>query len=67
MSARRSTYPITRKLIVIFLRLKEACFGEGRLYLIFEWMDMDLKKFMDSAASPLRMTTVKVHLHYLKS
>ncbi len=34
--------------------------SEGRLYLVFEWVDRDLKKYMESIPGALHMNIVKV-------
>ena len=31
-------------------RLKDIIYGDKQLYLVFEWVDKDLKKYMDSVA-----------------
>jgi hypothetical protein len=33
-------------------RLKDVEHSDGRLYLVFEWVDKDLKKYMDSLKNP---------------
>lgn len=41
-------------------RLKDVEHSEGRLYLVFEWLDKDLKKYMDSCSGGLGMPLIKV-------
>lgn len=41
--------------------LKELVHGEKKLYLIFEYLDHDLKKFLDLNGSPLPPYLVKVN------
>lgn len=42
--------------------LKDVEHSEGRLYLVFEWLEKDLKKFMDSVKGKLDIPLVKVRL-----
>jgi hypothetical protein len=49
--------------LIVTCRLKDVEHAEGRLYLVFEWLDKDLKKYMDSAlATPqgMPMDLIKV-------
>ncbi len=41
-------------------RLKDVEHADGRLYLVFEWVDKDLKKYMDSIPGGMSMPLVKV-------
>jgi hypothetical protein len=43
-------------------RLKDVEHSDGRLYLVFEWVDKDLKKYMDSVVEKdgMKMGLVKV-------
>ena len=42
------------------VELKDLIHGEKKLYLIFEFLDQDLKKFLDQNLSPLPIQLVKV-------
>ena len=44
------------------VELKDLIHGEKKLYLIFEYLDHDLKKFLDLNPSPLPIQLVKVIL-----
>ena len=45
----------------IFLcRLIEFIFSEGKLYLVFEHVDKDLKKYMVATDGPLKPALIKV-------
>ena len=40
--------------------------SENRLYLVFEWLDKDLKKYMDSCGSDgMGMPLIKSYMHQL--
>jgi hypothetical protein len=41
-------------------RLRDVEHSEGRLYLVFEWVDRDLKKYMDSCPGGMSMAMIKV-------
>lgn len=41
-------------------RLKDVEHSEGKLYLVFEWLDKDLKKYMDSVKGALNKQLIKV-------
>ena len=45
-----------------FSRLLDVLQDDGRLYLAFEYLDYDLKKFMDKHKKPLDSATVMVSL-----
>jgi serine/threonine protein kinase len=50
------------------VKLKDVEHAEGRLYLVFEWLDKDLKKYMDSAlATPqgMPMDLIKSYMYQL--
>lgn len=47
------------------VRLLEVIHSENRLYLVFEFLDMDLKKHMDVMKEGLTMPTIKSYLHQL--
>ena len=66
-----SRYPLTnlnflvglhaRLLFVLVLsRLNEVIHSNGRLYLVFEWLQKDLKRYMDSANGSLDLKRAKV-------
>jgi serine/threonine protein kinase len=40
--------------------LNDVIHSDGRLYLVFEFVDMDLKKYMDSVNGPLEPELIKV-------
>ena len=43
------------------VELKDVEHSEGRLYLVFEWVDKDLKKYMDSVEKDgMKMPLIKV-------
>lgn len=52
-ASRRTATPTTR-------RLKEVEHSERRLYLVFEWLDKDLKNYMDSVKGGMSSDLVKV-------
>ena len=41
-------------------RLKDVEHSDGRLYLVFEWLDRDLKKYMDTVPAGMGMPLIKV-------
>lgn len=41
-------------------RLKDVAHADGRLHLVFEWLDKDLKKYMDAAKSGISTPLIKV-------
>lgn len=41
-------------------RLKEVVYSDKQLYLVFEWIDKDLKKYMDAVPAGLEPNLVKV-------
>jgi len=45
--------------------LKDVVHSENKLYLVFEYLDQDLKKYMDSSPTGLTSKTVKSYLHQL--
>eukprot|EP00040_Diaphanoeca_grandis_P035431 m.222917 g.222917 ORF g.222917 m.222917 type:complete len:289 (-) comp33386_c5_seq1:87-953(-) len=47
------------------VRLLEVVHSEKKLYLVFEFLDMDLKKHMDNAKEPLTLAVIKSYLHQL--
>ena len=47
------------------LQLRDCVQSSGRLYLVFEYIDKDLKKYMDSCDGPLSAALVKSYLHQL--
>ena len=46
-------------------RLKDVEHADGRLYLVFEWVDKDLKKYMDAIAGGLELPVLKQLLFQL--
>lgn len=46
-------------------RLKDVEYSKGRLYLVFEWMDKDLKKYTDTVSGPMPTKLVKSYLYQL--
>lgn len=40
-------------------RLKEVVYSERQLYLVFEWIDKDLKKYMDAVPTGLEPGLIK--------
>ncbi len=47
-------------MILYNLRLRDVVQSEGRLYLVFELVDKDLKKYMESCDGPLSPQLIKV-------
>lgn len=46
------------------VKLKDVEHSDGKLHLVFEWLDKDLKKYMDAAgAAGMTMPLIKVRLH----
>jgi len=41
------------------VRLRDLVYGENRLYLIFDFLDYDLKKFLEINGGPLSSPQVK--------
>lgn len=46
--------------LVSFRRLRDAIYSESQLYLVFEWLEKDLKKYMDAVSGSLEPKLVKV-------
>jgi len=42
------------------VKLKEIIHGDNKLYLIFEYFNMDIKKYLDKKGAPLNMYHVKL-------
>ncbi|UYV84930.1 CDK2 [Cordylochernes scorpioides] len=42
------------------VNLQDVIHAHNKLYLVFEYLDMDLKKFMDSSKEPLPPALIKV-------
>ena len=42
------------------MKLKEIIHGDNKLYLIFEYFNMDIKKYLDKKGAPLNMYHVKL-------
>ena len=49
------------------VKLLDIVAGDQRLYLIFEYLEQDLKKYMDIAGTPLAPALVKYNLYQLLS
>lgn len=47
------------------VELKDVEQSGGSLYLVFEWVDKDLKKYMDSQSGPLPLPLVKSYMYQL--
>ena len=47
--------------------LKEVEHSDRRLYLVFEWLDKDLKNYMDSAKGGMGSELVKVRAHVVNA
>ena len=47
------------------IRLKDLVYGENRLYLIFDYLDHDLKKYLELNGGPLSPPVVKDYLFQL--
>jgi serine/threonine protein kinase len=45
--------------------LHDAIYQEGRLYLVFEYLDQDLKRHMDFTSGPLKRDLVKSYMYQL--
>lgn len=44
------------------IRLRDLVYGENRLYLIFDYLDHDLKKYLEINGGPLAPSVVKDYL-----
>lgn len=42
------------------VKLKEIIHGENKLYLVFEYFNMDMKKYLDKLGTPLPLNQVKI-------
>jgi hypothetical protein len=51
---------LSSNIFVSLLRLNDVIHSEGKLYLVFEFVDMDLKKYMDSVPGALDPELIKV-------
>ncbi len=49
------------------VKLREVLFEEGKMYLVFEYMDYDLKKYIDRAKEGLPESAIKSFLYQLLS
>jgi serine/threonine protein kinase len=49
------------------IELKDLIHGDKKLYLIFDFIDCDLKKFLDRNNAPLSLQLVKVIIIYLRA
>jgi serine/threonine protein kinase len=47
------------------VRLKDVVHAENKLYLVFEFLDQDLKKYMDSTPNGLESRTIKSYLYQI--
>ena len=47
--------------------LDEVIHQEAKLYLVFEFLDQDLKKYMDSISKPFNPQLVKVRRHHVRT
>lgn len=47
------------------VELKQVVHGDNKLYLVFEFLDQDLKKYMDVAGAPLAPQLVKANLYQM--
>jgi serine/threonine protein kinase len=47
------------------VQLKDIVHGENKLYLVFEYFNLDLKKYLDQVGGPLQPKSVKHLLHQL--
>eukprot|EP00741_Cyanophora_paradoxa_P024531 tig00000269_g23685.t1 len=47
------------------VRLKDVVHSDNKLYLVFEYLDQDLKKYMDSVPNGLHASLVKSYLYQL--
>ena len=50
-------------LMNLSFRLLDCIQSSEKLYLVFEFVDKDLKKYMDSLSEPLEMPLIKVKMH----
>ena len=49
----------------MYFRLSDVVQSEGRLYLVFEFVDKDLKKYMEACDGPLSPQLIKSYTHQL--
>lgn len=47
------------------VKLRDVEHSEGRLYLVFEWVDRDLKKYMEAVGGALHPQTIKSFMYQL--
>lgn len=47
-------------ILLLMYRLNDVVQSEGRLYLVFEFVDKDLKKYFESCDGPLPPQLIKV-------
>lgn len=47
------------------MQLKDIVHGENKLYLVFEYFNLDLKKYLDQVGGPLPAVSVKDLLRQL--
>jgi len=47
------------------VELKQVVHGDNKLYLVFEFLDQDLKKYLDIAGAPLAPQLVKANLYQI--
>jgi hypothetical protein len=50
---------------LLFDRLYDVLHTEKKLTLVFEYLDSDLKKFLDSYGGDIDVITLKVHTLYI--
>ena len=61
----RLSHPFHPSIITLHHRLLEIVHADQKLYLVFEFLDMDLKRYLDEGnknGSPITMDIVKVSL-----
>lgn len=61
----RLSHPFLPSIITLRHRLLEIVHADQKLYLVFEFLDMDLKRYLDEGnknGSPITMDIVKVSL-----
>jgi len=51
---------------MLFFRLMDVIYSEKKLYLVFEYLSQDLKKFMDGQSKGLPLCLAKVQPKYLQ-